>query len=325
MAIYYQHVGEVGSTRDFPRSLGTITDGLKRFSFADIEPYIQHLTPEELLDIRGRTKEFAPTGFQVWGLPSGAGPTLKRMVTGDYLMLLESIHFSYVGQVIHRVSEPCWDLSNHIWYERRFPIIVLLQGELIFYPWANFIHHFSFNPKYHLLGQTMKLAEERIVASSSGSEENFIATLATTKGTNPVDQEKDFTAFANNLVEHLRSVKVRAEQDKFRKEILLTQGERCAVCDLEIRPAIEAAHVIPKEDGGSDDARNGIVLCASHHRMFDAKLFAINPSSLAVIPLKGYSTEALHIVRPDITQLTHRPHQEALEWRWQHSTPEGHT
>ena len=232
-------------------------------------------------------------------------------------MLLESIHFPYVGQVLHRISEPCWDLSEYIWHDKHFPIIVFLQGELISYQWDDFIKHFGFKTNYHLRGQTMKLSEEKVAQSPSGSEESFIATLATTMGSNPIDQERDFMAFANNLKEHMMVVKVRSEQNKFREGVLANQGEQCALCDLKVRAAIEAAHIIPKEDGGSDDTRNGIVLCSSHHRMFDAKLFAINPLSLEVIPLRGYSHQALHIVRTDINHLDQRPHQKALQWRWE--------
>jgi hypothetical protein len=54
----------------------------------------------------------------------GARDVLADMKTGDFLMLLESSDFRYVGQVIHRVSQPCWDLSRHIWSEQRFPIII---------------------------------------------------------------------------------------------------------------------------------------------------------------------------------------------------------
>jgi predicted restriction endonuclease len=43
---------------------------------------------------------------------------------------------------------------------------------------------------------------------------------------------------------------------------------------------LDAAHVRAYRDKGSDDPRNGLVLCATHHRAFDKKLFAIDPSTL---------------------------------------------
>lgn len=113
MAIYYQHIGEEMSARDFPRSLGT-TDGLVRFHFSDIEPFLEHLSLLEQIDIKSRTTDFAATGFQIWGIPSGALHVLQHMSAGDYLLLLESVHFAYCGQVLHRVSDMCYDLSQHI-------------------------------------------------------------------------------------------------------------------------------------------------------------------------------------------------------------------
>ncbi len=135
MTVYYQHIGERLSARDFPRSLGTLTDGLKRFRFEDVEEFLYHLSPLEIADFKSNTQQLAPTGFQIWGIPSGAQRVVAHMQTGDYLMLLESTDFTYCGQVIHRVSDLCHDLSYDIWGEQRFPIIIFLQGEMISYGW----------------------------------------------------------------------------------------------------------------------------------------------------------------------------------------------
>src|SRR5215212_2286836 len=102
MAVYYQHIGERLATRDFPKSLGTREAGLRRFGLSDVEPFLRHLPPDELVDIAAKVRDLAPTGFQVWGIPSGAAPVLAGMDAGDFLLLLESTEFRYVGQVIHR-------------------------------------------------------------------------------------------------------------------------------------------------------------------------------------------------------------------------------
>ena len=52
MTVYYQHIGERLSARDFPRSLGTLTDGLKRFRFEDVEEFLYHLSPLEIADFK---------------------------------------------------------------------------------------------------------------------------------------------------------------------------------------------------------------------------------------------------------------------------------
>ncbi len=316
MTIYYQHIGESLWRRDAPKSIGTSTLGLKRFSVTDIEPYLASLDAYEMMSIRSKVDDLAPTGFQIWGIPQGAQRVLASMDTADYLMLLESTDFAYVGQVIHRISQPCWDLSRHIWGEQRFPIIILLQGELITYPWRDFREQFDFDQNYHMRGNTMRLSEERVGSSSFVTEEAFIAKLLTTTGVTPGDLEKDFQAFANNLEVHFRLVKTRAAQQAFRREVLNAQGNCCAVCDIAFPVVLEAAHIVPKEHEGTDDARNGLALCALHHRMLDGDMFTIHPKTLVIHPAMGVSLADLRIIRSDLKHLARTPHKDALQWRW---------
>ena len=88
MAIYYQHIGQLLWRRDAPKSLGDDEGSLRRFDMDDIEEFLSDLPPPELQALRNMTGEVAPTGFQIWGLPSGAGPTLRSMTPGDSLLLL---------------------------------------------------------------------------------------------------------------------------------------------------------------------------------------------------------------------------------------------
>jgi hypothetical protein len=320
MAIFYQHIGEKLWLRDAPRSIGTIREGLKRFSWLEIEPFLSDLDAYEVMTLRSKIVDLAPTGFQIWGIPSGAQRVLEPMGTGDFLMLLESTDFSYVGQVIHRVSQPLWGLSGHIWGEQRFPLIILLQGELINYGWDAFSSHFGFDAKYHMRGNTMKLADERVALSTFSNEDAFIARLLTTTGVQSWDQETDFRAFAGNLQVHFRLVKERARQQSFRTLVLSKQGYCCAVCDISIPAVLDAAHLIPKEHDGTDDFRNGLALCALHHRLLDSSLFAIDPLTLMIHPANGYTLTDLRILRPGLTHLESRPHKTALEWRWKQSS-----
>ena len=74
---------------------------------------------------------------------------------------------------------------------------------------------------------------------------------------------------------------------KFREKILKQHGSICSCCDIAIEKLIEAAHIIPVEDNGNDDVRNGIPLCPTHHTAFDNFLFTINPTDNAIIYKKG--------------------------------------
>ncbi len=58
--------------------------------------------------------------------------------------------------------------------------------------------------------------------------------------------------------------------------------EKCSLCELGFRlggrtVGIEAAHLIPFEDGGnSHDVRNGVALCRNHHALFDEFAWAFD-------------------------------------------------
>lgn len=314
MTLYYQHIGRALWARDAPRTLGSEEEGLRRFQFEDVEGHLTDTPSPEVSAIRDLVAEVAPTGFQIWGLPGGAAGVLRTMVPGDSLLLLESEDFRYVGQVLHRLSEPSWELSSHLWGEQRFPLILFLQGHLVRYGWHDFKEDFAFAPNYGMRGNTMRLAPERVAASRFGTEEAFIAALLRQYTLDFANANREFALFAERAAAHLRLVRERSEQSAFRLQVLARQGASCSVCGFALLEGLEAAHLVPKSASGTDDPRNGLVLCALHHRLFDAGLFSIDPTSLAVIPAAGISLAELHVSRGDLTQLRSHVREEALRW-----------
>lgn len=114
--------------------------------------------------------------------------------------------------------------------------------------------------------------------------------------------------------------KLRPGQQRFKFNVMKRYGSCCAVCDVDIPEVIDAAHLHPKEHGGSDDPRNGLPLCALHHRAMDAGLFAIDPASFRlVLPEHAITLERLRITRQSLDHLPRRPHPMALTWRWKKS------
>lgn len=52
------------------------------------------------------------------------------------------------------------------------------------------------------------------------------------------------------------------------------RGYKCQICDIGIKrknkpPYVEGAHIIPKNEKGSEHPRNILVLCPNHHKEFD--------------------------------------------------------
>lgn len=69
----------------------------------------------------------------------------------------------------------------------------------------------------------------------------------------------------------ITSVERRLHQAKFRNTVLAAYRDRCAVCVLRLRPLLDAAHVIPDRDPKPTvNVTEGLSLCATHHRAFDA-------------------------------------------------------
>lgn len=73
-----------------------------------------------------------------------------------------------------------------------------------------------------------------------------------------------------------RTVEQYNRSAKFRNEVLTMYGEQCAVCGCTEEKILQAAHIRAVAEGGSDDPKNGICLCANHHLMFDHDLIRID-------------------------------------------------
>lgn len=70
----------------------------------------------------------------------------------------------------------------------------------------------------------------------------------------------------------------RPAQAEFRSKLIDLYG-RCALTGCTTLAALEAAHVKPVAGYGADRVSNGILLRADLHKLFDANLIAIEPSS----------------------------------------------
>ena len=77
---------------------------------------------------------------------------------------------------------------------------------------------------------------------------------------------------------------------------------------------LEAAHIIPVTNNGSDNPSNGIPLCPTHHTAFDNLLFTFDPNNLSIILSSGISKSDLGITSNNITQMTDK---NALQVRFQ--------
>ena len=140
--------------------------------------------------------------------------------------------------------------------------------------------------------------------------------------TSPVERqsvdEKPFVLTADGDNSNVTTSKPqRPGQQKFKFDCLKRYSSKCAICDVTAPEMLDAAHLKSKKYNGSDDPRNGLILCANHHRAFDAKLFAIHPSDLGIcLSHKYQGLEDLRIQVLGISHLEKKPHEDALRWVW---------
>jgi hypothetical protein len=97
----------------------------------------------------------------------------------------------------------------------------------------------------------------------------------------PGEPDEPFELF-RKTAKRVTSAAARPGRQRFKFRVLQRYGPQCAVCGLAVPELLDAAHIGPKKVHGSDDPRNGLVLCATHHRAFDAGLFAVQPDTLAL-------------------------------------------
>jgi putative restriction endonuclease len=116
----------------------------------------------------------------------------------------------------------------------------------------------------------------------------------------------------------------------FRRAVLDRDAQRCAACELRLRWndlfEAEAAHIIPVNADGTDDVRNGLTLCRTHHWAFDTGLWAVGDDRrLLVVDAPDSDTVDLAALRPlhgrplvTAENSALAPHPEALAWHREH-------
>jgi len=167
-----------------------------------------------------------------------------------------------------------------------------------------------------------RLALEQIVGTISDEESRYEVHLYS-------QLTNEFRPFvAEESVSYIVSSQKR---DKAFRDIVVREYDfTCAVCEMKFRldnlVEATAAHIVPKRQQGTDDPRNGLALCHTHHWAFDAGVFSLNDGyemilspiveraeqrNFGLLELRGKP-----ILLPDNDGV--RPHPVALAWHRNH-------
>jgi hypothetical protein len=79
-----------------------------------------------------------------------------------------------------------------------------------------------------------------------------------------------------------RSIALRRGQRKFRDRLLQIYDRRCCVTGTKTEEVLEAAHIKPYAESGTNLSRNGLLLRSDIHVLFDLFLISINPVTKSV-------------------------------------------
>ncbi len=113
---------------------------------------------------------------------------------------------------------------------------------------------------------------------------------------------------------------VRTGQRDFAFNVMRRYGPACAGCGIGVSQVLDAAHLRPKNRNGSDDSRNGLPLCALHHRALDSRLWVIEPDSTRFLAVRrDVSVQDLRLTFPSLQHLPQLPHRDALRDVWIHA------
>lgn len=119
-----------------------------------------------------------------------------------------------------------------------------------------------------------------------------------------------------------RLIEPRLGQGSFRSVVLDAYGRACAVTAEHSLPALEAAHIQSYSDDGPHDIRNGLLLRADLHRLFDTGYVTVTPDLRFEVSRRlrtefknGKSYYPFHGARVQVPQIaSHQPDRSFLTW-----------
>lgn len=118
-------------------------------------------------------------------------------------------------------------------------------------------------------------------------------------------------------------IRPRLGQGAFRATVTNAYGRRCAVTGESTLPVLEAAHIQPVANAGTNNTFNGLLLRSDFHRLFDLGLLTVDPTYRVVVSgrikeewFNGKAYNRLHgeLLASIPADAHDRPHPELLRW-----------
>ena len=141
----------------------------------------------------------------------------------------------------------------------------------------------------------------------------------------PEINEQDITITNTERRTTVVTLRKKLRDVSFRKRVLTAYSSRCAICGMQLS-LVEAAHIVPVHENGTEETANGLALCALHHKAYDNSIitvwedYSIKLSDARVLQLKqngldGGLEDFKNNLRPIIhlpPAISDRPHIEYI-------------
>jgi hypothetical protein len=164
----------------------------------------------------------------------------------------------------------------------------------------------KYNDKYFLNNTSGAMELQKFISLDISAHDNA-SVLSEIRGTN-------FVA-ATERKKILTEITARPQQAFFRNKVMKAYQAKCVLTGVSLEYVLEAAHIVPVSQNGTDELSNGICLRSDVHLLFDTGNLRISPSG--EIHLSEAAALATNYgklpTRLDIPGFVNRDY---LEWRW---------
>lgn len=156
------------------------------------------------------------------------------------------------------------------------------------------------------------------VSHSGGGPTDFVVRRTSARADTELPEETfDPDSIEDGRKKIWAQVKRRQGQPAFRRRLLAAYGGQCTVTSCPIEALLEAAHIVPYRGDQTNVVRNGLLLRADIHTLFDLGLIAVSADSRLLVSHKLDGTEYAALkgaaLRPTI-QSAEAPSADALKW-----------
>lgn len=245
--------------------------------------------------------DFDQDRVSVWGVVGGNQSHWEQMEPGDIVLFYTKTKvYTHIGRVIE--TQENRELAEKIWttydegrrvqdLDEPWPYIFYLTDiEEVNIPSPDFHPDIGWNSYYpQSFTRVIDDRRQRLI-SKYGS---LAAALRHHRTETAVEDPEEFEDQTDKLLsepsdepaltdeteytEQKRKTRSRA----FREAVRAAYDETCAFCGAQRQtiagtPEVEAAHIYPKSEDGTDAVQNGIALCRFHHWAFDTGWTAIS-------------------------------------------------